>query len=614
MMPQHNSQRPQVSRRGLLAAGLTLLGGCSTPLMRGQTPEPEDLVKEEEKKTELVGDYAGSWGMTYTKLESVALITNLDNTGSDPPPSPQRNLLIAEMQTHEVSKPNEVLASPTTSMVMVRGFLPPGAQKGETFDVEVRVPPKSETTSLRNGWLMASRLRQMAVMGGGLHSGSVEALAQGDLLVDAVFEPGNEKMNEVRGRVLGGAVSMTNRKLGLGIRREDKSVRTSVAIGAAVSSRFHNFDHGIKKGVAKPTRDNFLELTVPPRYRNNLARYIRVVRSIAIRETPQARAERLALLERKLLNPPSSGRAAVELEAIGKDAIGGLKKGLTAPDPEVRFYAAEALAYLDDPEAAKLLGQAAAKQHAFRWHALTALTVMDHLSAYEALNVESVECRYGAFRAIWTRNSQDPLVRGEMLGNKFSYHVLGTTGEPLVHVARSRRQEIVLFGADIRLQPQSAVLVGSQFVIKSETDDQVKVVKLTAGADNQIEYCSMELDRVIRALVKLGAGYGEVIQALRQAKQDGALQARLAFEALASPHRQFDKEDGEDLEPQAPQEELTVRKSDSPEAELFRDQISRQTNKENTAQNEELLRPPVEETPKPQGFFGRMADWLHIAK
>jgi len=51
--------------------------------------------------------------------------------------------------------------------------------------------------------------------------------------------------------------------------------------------------------------------------------------------------------------------ASLQLEAIGNEAIGALKQGLRSSDPEVRFYSAEALAYLDQPEAAAPLAEAA---------------------------------------------------------------------------------------------------------------------------------------------------------------------------------------------------------------------------------------------------------------
>ena len=128
------------------------------------------------------------------KVESVALVTGLDNTGSDPPNSPQRQMLLNEMLSHDVRKAEKILASPTTSMVILRGYLPPGVQKGDTYDVEVRIPSRSETTSLRGGWLMPSRMRQMEVMGGSVVTGSVDGLAQGDVLVDSIFEGTSDKV------------------------------------------------------------------------------------------------------------------------------------------------------------------------------------------------------------------------------------------------------------------------------------------------------------------------------------------------------------------------------------------------------------------------------------
>ena len=71
---------------------------------------------------------------------------------------------------------------------------------------------------------------------------------------------------------------------------------------------------------------------------------------------------------------------------------------------------------------------------------------MDHVAAYEALNellhVPSAETRYGAFRALRTRNAADPLVRGESLGGGFAYHVISSDDvpdDPSVEVGSGRR-------------------------------------------------------------------------------------------------------------------------------------------------------------------------------
>ncbi len=127
---------------------------------------PKQLSDVLESKTRLVGEVARPFGHTHVQVESVAMVTGLDGTGEDPAPSPQRTALLHELQTIGVQNPNQLLASPSTALVLVRGFLPPGVQKGDKFDLEVQVPSRSETTSLRGGWLMETRLTEMAVLGG----------------------------------------------------------------------------------------------------------------------------------------------------------------------------------------------------------------------------------------------------------------------------------------------------------------------------------------------------------------------------------------------------------------------------------------------------------------
>ena len=69
------------------------------------------------------------------------------------------------MQARGVIEPNKLLASNATALVWVHGYLPPGVRRGDRFDVYVEVPSDTETTSLASGWLMETRLSEMAVVG-----------------------------------------------------------------------------------------------------------------------------------------------------------------------------------------------------------------------------------------------------------------------------------------------------------------------------------------------------------------------------------------------------------------------------------------------------------------
>jgi flagellar basal body P-ring protein FlgI len=607
---------------GLWVAAALLLAGCTSPLLLTSsevqdsktlaelTPEPaEDGVL-------LVKDVSLPWGLNYITLEGVGLVTGLAKTGSDPPPSPQRSALISDMQTYEVKNPNMVLASAETSLVLVRCFLPPGVQKGDRCDVEVRIPSKSETASLRGGWLMRARLREMAVLDHALHTGHVEGLAEGHVLIDAVFDGTADKVRETRGRVLGGGMALTSRPIGLVVLSEQHSIRTSSQAGAAINARFHTYDRGIKRGVATPKRDNFIELEVHPRYKHNLVRYVRIVQNIALSESATDRLSRLEQLDRKLLEPATSATAAIQLEAIGKDAIRILKKGLKADDPEVRFYAAESLAYLDEATAADVLAETARTMPAFRWHAIAALSAMDHVGAYDALaslfHVPSAETRYAAFRALRAKSPLDPLVRGQAFGDQFTYHTLDTTGPTMIHLSRSRTPEIVLFGQGIELQPPEFLYAGKNILLKAAGDGRIKVSRFAVGEEDRQQFCTPKLDDVVRTIVQIGGGYDEVVECLQEAKRHEYLEPRVVVDALPRVNREHRPGDREQPAEAAPDED--TRQVASPLPDLFRDRATGNDGDSwDDGERESRWQPDLGPAPEEQvsgGFFGRMKEWF----
>lgn len=532
----------------LLFALPLILGGCSwwdSMTVRSQSP---DHQLPEQPTVRLVGDLASPAAMCMfpVEVEAVGMITSLHGTGSDAVPSSQRDLLLGEMHTRGVQSPNTVLASTDTAMVAIRGVLPPGIQKGDRFDLEVRVPSRSETTSLRGGWLLKTDLREYALLSDNrMHSGHVWGRGGGPVMIDPSANARNDRIATCRGRVLGGGVSLKSRPLGLELKPERRNALISARIEAAVNKRFQTTSKGIKVPVATAKTDRYVELRVHPRYKDNIARYMRVVRAIPLREQESQRQERLVLLQKQLLDPITSSRAALQLEAVGPQAVDVLRKGLHSPDPEVRFCAAEALAYLDQSEAATPLAQAARQQPAFRIFALSALSAMDDVAAAEELrnllNGQSAETRYGAFRALSEMNRKDPVVMGEVLGGQFTYHVLDTTGPPMIHVTRSRRPEIVLFGNDQRLHPPLAVDAGNQIMLVARQPGQIAVSKFAVGEMEQRRIVSNRVDDAIRAIVDLGGTYPDVVQALQEAKDSQALKSRLQVDALPEAGRSYNR-------------------------------------------------------------------------
>ena len=142
------------------ALAMLLLGGCSawTSLtMSSDERKAQEIKKKRDTHDRLVGDVCIPCGMFPVRVEAVGWVTGLRGTGSDPEPSPQRAVLVDEMQKRGVENPNTLLASHDASMVLVRGVLPPGIQKGDHFDVEVRAPTAARRPASAAGisWRLA---------------------------------------------------------------------------------------------------------------------------------------------------------------------------------------------------------------------------------------------------------------------------------------------------------------------------------------------------------------------------------------------------------------------------------------------------------------------------
>ena len=190
-----------------------------------------------------------------------------------------------------------------------------------------------------------------------------------------------------------------------------------------------------------------------------------------LKESASEQALRIGLLERQLLDPITAATAALRLEAIGHDAVPALVKGIDSQRSGSAVLRGRGPGVSRRKSGGGSAGPAARDEPAFRAYALAALSTIDDMAAHEELiellEVPSSETRYGAFRALWAMNANDPLIRGENLGGQFSYHVLNTSGPPMIHVTRSFRPEIVLFGHDQRLDAPFVLEAGKSILVKA---------------------------------------------------------------------------------------------------------------------------------------------------
>lgn len=566
--------------RALVAALIVIMiQGCAASPKNAQLTTPADVALDP-ASLQLVGRLSRVWGTQPQRVDGVSLVVGLSGTGSDPPSSAEREALLNEMQTREVDKPNSVLASSSTALVRVRALIPPGARKGDHFDLYVEVPRETDTTSIEGGWLMASRMREYAVVNNRVGEGHLLAIGQGDVLTDALLESGEDEVRKLRGRVLGGGVVTKTRGFGLVIRDEFTSVKTSSRIGDAINKRFNVYHRGSKQGVANPKRDNYIELLVHPRYVENEVRYIRVIQNIAVRESPRMRSARLGELRLAMADPSAAALAALQLEAIGEDGIPTLRDALDSTDMEIRFYAAEALAYQDVPDAVDVLDAAIRREPAFRWRALTALGAMDDVASHESLidllHVDSAETRYGAFRILRRRTPDDPMIEGSVVNDNFSLHKVSTLGPPLIHVSRIQRPEIVFFGTDHELARPVVLFAGSEIVVRDNQADGVTVSRLSAGDEDASVDCSRQVIDIVRGIAELDGTYADVVQALTEARRTGSLKSRLEFSAIPKTGRTYRR---------------GTTESDLLETDLLNDELQ-----EENRRDEQL--PPMRRTPE----------------
>jgi flagellar basal body P-ring protein FlgI len=534
--------------------------GAGPGKKKGKEPAPP-------KVQETVGDLAFVVSRGEWKVEGVGLVRGLDNTGADAPPSTERKQLVDEMSKAGVEHAEKLLANPKFSMVLVRLTIPIGVTPSDRLDVQVEVPPACGTTSLAGGYLMMTRLREVARGAGtGPLGGPEMALAQGPIMIGTPAKPNDPKV----GRVLGGGKVKKEYPYTLVIRENRESFRTSKMLETVVNERFFKIEDGHQKGAATAKTPSYLELKVPTLYHQNQQRFFRVVQYLQMIDSPELRVRRMAAWGKDLLEPTTAGVAATRLEGLGTVAIETLKEGLKNSNAQVRYFSAESLAYLNDSAGVDALGEAIVARSDLRAYALAALAALDqpaaHLKLRKLMDEPSIEVRYGAFNALRTLDPSDPFLglvrvmdvpnrddndeppdsmalalvnsarrRRNMPDDPFALYVVDSEGPPLVHVSRTRRCEIVIFGRQQKLLTPIVLGAGAISLNAADNDNKVEISKIVptqfADADTKLT-STLELAEVLRRMANLGAGYPEIVSVLETAQRQKNLAGELVVDAV----------------------------------------------------------------------------------
>lgn len=537
-----------------VCAVLISLYGCASPWLARKkeaaeiSQEKKDNVKDlwQSPDRPRTIDQLSRKVITIMRAENVALVTELPGTGGKVEASAQRDRMLDFMRRKNVPNPNQWLDDPSTAMVAAEVIVPPAGRKGDRLNVLVDLSKHSEGTNLQGGWLMRTELVEMMVIGPQVREGFGFAMAEGPLVTKKQISGEESLEAATRAMVVGGAVLMQSRTIGLAIAEEFAHAITMAQVIPAINRRFTVFDGSNQIGVAKPQQENYIELTVPPRYRRDPDHFANVVMHLGVAEPADERKARIECCRLELMEPTTARRAAWQLEAVGKETIPILLEGLQNPDKEVRFYSAHALAYLNDARSIPVLQELAASEPAFRAMCFNGLTLVESYKAGDALeellHVPDAETRYGALLALREHDSHLRLVQGEMAGKVGSILELPSTGPNQVVVGLTLTPEIVIFGPNPAVQIQAFSYVNPRLMLRTTTGGRISVSHIVPGRDDRIVECSADLKSVLGAMAEVGCNYGDWVNFVRLCGVEKHIAAEVAMNPVPTSGRKFNRD------------------------------------------------------------------------
>jgi hypothetical protein len=547
------------SLSSVMFLGVLAIIGCVDSQTRQKAMEETERDKDLAIRT--IGDITEVAGIAPQPISGVGLVTGLSGTGGSPPASNEfRTMLKGQLLSQKYKDVDALLESRDNAMVLVSALIPAGARKGDQLDLDVTLPVGSKATSLRGGFLQSCRLYDYDTTkhlkpdaaSNKLLLGHVLAHARGPLLVGF---GGKDEATQVRqGRIWAGSVCLVDRPFYLVLRDDQRLAQVANAVAQRINFMFpdnpekrENLLRNKQLFVLDDVRQNInrkfappmgtstmahvlnresVSINVPYEYRFNAQRYLRVVRFIPLQEKPDKMGHYRQRLEKMLMDPAQTIRAALRLEALGKDNIPALKRGLESDQPLVRFAAAEALTYLGSTAGCEQLSRLAEQYPLLRSYSLLALAGLEEAICRQYLGdmlvAADAELRCGAFQALRIADETDKRLNGELLNSSFWLHQVAPSSTPLVFFAVRQRAEIVLFGSNISLLPgSSAKIMAGEFIIGANPgDDRCIVSRFSVETGRPVSRpCSLRVEDILRTLADLGGQYADAVQFLNKADE-----------------------------------------------------------------------------------------------
>jgi hypothetical protein len=556
---------PQTPRSGRFArfAAVALLAACvlgaascgAKKQTRAIPPAPPPTFVGPAFLHGTVGSQATFRGMEPMLVSQYGLVVGLHNTGSAEVPAFLRQWLVQELRRQGVGSiknrdimplsPDQLLASPQTSVVAVEGFIPPGATRGTTFDVLVSAID-TQTTSLQHGRLYTAEL---APGGTNVERRFIKPLARAagplymnplDLSLTAEPDPAKER----QAVVLAGGVVTVDRKLEILLNQP--SWTRSAEIADRINERFphEREDRTFKTAVAR--NDQLITLNVPDRFAGRPELLVNLINHLYLQRGAGFEPKKTQELADLLVADPTYARdVMLAWVCLGQTGRPIIRKYYDHPQSHVQLTALEAGVWLGDTATLPAIGKLAASDDpATRKQAAELLSRLPTGGATLAklLDDPDPSVRISAYESVAANGDPDLLQRHTIGGKgdfKFILDIVPSS-HPMIYVAQGRVPRIVIFDPMLGFKtPGLARLWDNRLMVRTNADGetmdvfyqprgtpQAKTFKTRPTVANLIFLLAHKPDAG-NPTDGLDLTYSDVVNALYQLTRNGDVPAKI---------------------------------------------------------------------------------------
>lgn len=505
-----------------------------------------------------IGAYTYYQGLRPMRVRGYGLVVGLGKNGSrDCPRNVYERLVQSLHKQHRFSStvvgvksitPEQLINDIDTAVVIVQGEIPPGAVKGERFDVTVMALPGTQTRSLRGGRLYTAELMVYRPISQTVSiSGRALARAAGPVFLNPFSGKASAtRSNRLEATILGGGAALDDRRIRLVL--VTPSYQRARQIQDRINARFPS----VYK-VADAVSPSFIRLKVPSEYGRDAAHFLALVRALFLSRDPRFDALRARALAEEIIQPTAPhARIALAFEGLGRAGLPVLDRLYGHAADAVSFHAAVGGLRLDDHIACDAMAMHAHNPDSpFRFQAIRGLADARSMAGAaialrKLLNDEDPRVQIAAYEALIKR--RDPIIQSTRIASdNFTLDRIATQkGNNFVYVKRSGSRRVALFGRDLVCTPPLFYRApdGSVTINARSADETLTVLRVvvSSGASSSPVPAPLELPPLIQLLggeaevgldgevLGLGLDYGAVVRALYYLCHDRSINADFILE------------------------------------------------------------------------------------